>query len=93
MRFAISSATSSSVTLQPDGNVIANYTTSPVYIGSIPISNIDPDKDTGTIALFVIKFMLGTLKESDITSVLADRTWAASPINLITWQQTTDRLR
>ena len=61
-----------SVTLQPDGNVIANYTTSPVYIGSIPISNIDPDKDTGTIALFVIKFMLGTLKESDITSVLAD---------------------
>ena len=74
-----------SVTLQPDGNVIANYTTSPVYIGSIPISNIDPDKDTGTIALFVIKFMLGTLKESDITSVLADRTWAASPINLITW--------
>ena len=74
-----------SVTLQPDGNVIANYTTSPVYIGSIPVSNIDPDKDTGTIALFVIKFMLGTLKESDITSVLTDRTWTASPINLITW--------
>ena len=86
MRFAISSRNFFNQSpCNPIGNVIANYTTSPVYIGSIPISNIDPDKDTGTIALFVIKFMLGTLKESDITSVLADRTWAASPINLITW--------
>ena len=27
------------------GNLVANYTASPVYIGSVPINNIDPDKD------------------------------------------------
>lgn len=74
-----------SVTLLPDGNLIADYTTSPVYMGSLPINEIDPDKDVMTIALFVMKFMLGTLTENDINKALTDRSWATSPINLITW--------
>ena len=75
------------ITLQPDGNLVANYTTSPVYIGSVPINNIDPDKDVGTIATFVTKFMIGLLTEKDINNALTDRTWTASPINLITWTE------
>ena len=62
------------ITLQPDGNLVANYTTSPVYIGSVPINNIDPDKDVGTIATFVTKFMIGLLTEKDINNALTDRT-------------------
>ena len=81
------------ITLQPDGNLVANYTTSPVYIGSVPINNIDPDKDVGTIATFVTKFMIGLLTEKDINNALTDRTWTASPINLITWTEESDRLK
>lgn len=81
------------VTLQPDGNLVANYTTSPVYIGSVPINNIDPDKDVGTIATFVTKFMIGLLTEKDINNALTDRTWTASPINLITWTEESGKLK
>ena len=81
------------ITLQPDGNLVANYTTSPVYIGSVPINNIDPDKDVGTIATFVTKFMIGLLTEKDINNALTDRTWTASPINLITWTEKSGRLK
>ena len=81
------------ITLQPDGNLVANYTTSPVYIGSVPINNIDPDKDVGTIATFVTKFMIGLLTEKDINNALTDRTWTASPINLITWTEESGRLK
>ncbi len=81
------------ITLQPDGNLVANYTTSPVYIGSVPINNIDPDKDVGTIATFVTKFMIGLLTEKDINNALTDRTWTASPINLITWTEENGKLK
>lgn len=81
------------ITLKPDGNLVANYTTSPVYIGSVPINNIDPDKDVGTIATFVTKFMIGLLTEKDINNALTDRTWTASPINLITWTEESGRLK
>ena len=65
----------------------------PVYIGSVPINNIDPDKDVGTIATFVTKFMIGLLTEKDINNALTDRTWTASPINLITWTEESGRLK
>ena len=77
------------ITLQPDGNIIANYTTSPVYIGKVPINEIDPDKDVATIAMFVMKFMIAT----DINSALANRTWATSPINLLTWSVNNGKLK
>ena len=81
------------ITLQPDGNIIANYTTSPVYIGKVPINEIDPDKDVATIAMFVMKFMIGTMSATDINSVLANRTWATSPINLLTWSVNNGKLK
>ncbi len=81
------------ITLQPDGNIIANYTTSPVYIGKIPINEIDPDKDVATIAMFVMKFMIGTMSATDINSALANRTWATSPINLLTWSVNNGKLK
>lgn len=81
------------ITLQPDGNIIANYTTSPVYIGKVPINEIDPDKDVSTIAMFVMKFMIGTMKDTDISSALANRTWATSPINLLTWSVNNGKLK
>lgn len=81
------------ITLQPDGNIIANYTTSPVYIGKVPINEIDPDKDVATIAMFVMKFMIGTMSATDINSALANRTWATSPINLLTWSVNNGKLK
>ena len=81
------------ITLQPDGNIIANYTTSPVYIGKVPINEIDPDKDVATIAMFVMKFMIGTMSATDINSALANHTWATSPINLLTWSVNNGKLK
>lgn len=81
-----------SITLQPDGNVTADYTTSPIMIGTIPFNNIDPNKDVTTIAMFVMKFMIGTLNANDINRSLTNRTWEASPRNLITWQDNGDKM-
>lgn len=75
------------VTLQPDGNVIADYTTSPIYIGTVPINEIDPNKDVLSIAMFVMKFMIGTLNANDINKAITNRTWTTSPVNLITWAE------
>lgn len=80
------------ITLQPDGNVTADYTTSPIMIGTIPFNNIDPNKDVATIAMFVMKFMIGTLNANDINRSLTDRTWEESPRNLITWQENGDKM-
>ena len=81
------------ITFQPDGNIIANYTTWPAYYGKIPINEIDPDKDVATIAMFVMKFMIGTMSATDINSALANRTWATSPINLLTWSVNNGKLK
>ena len=37
--------------------------------------------------------MIGLLTEKDINNALTDRTWTASPINLITWTEESDRLK
>lgn len=80
------------VTLQPDGNVIADYTTSPIYINTIPINEINPDKDVLTIVMFVMKFMVGTLNANDINKAVTNREWATSPINLITWAENNGKI-
>lgn len=73
-----------SMTLNPDGNITAQYTTSPLQIGSSTFDNIDMSNPE--FMMTIMKILFGTLSPEDITQVTEGRTWSeTSPLNLVHW--------
>ncbi|WP_195406560.1 DUF4925 domain-containing protein [Bacteroides congonensis] len=76
------------ITLQADGNIIANYTTSSLQIGDKKIDEIDMTNDMTTLASFGMKILgLSKLTIEDIEKAInkSERKFDISPINLVTW--------
>ena len=73
-----------SITLNSDGNITAQYTTSPLQIGSSTFDNIDTSNPD--FMMTIMKMLFGALTPEDITQVTENRTWSeSSPLNLAHW--------
>lgn len=74
------------ITLQPDGNIVAEYTNDPIYIGNIKVEELA--ENIGSLFMIFIRFIGGTVTETDVFTVIAKHTsWSSSPINLATWSE------
>ena len=74
------------ITLQPDGNIVAEYTHDPIYIGNIKVEELA--ENIGSLFMIFIRFIGGTVTETDVFTVIAKHTsWSSSPINLATWSE------
>lgn len=82
------------ISLQSDGNIIANYTTSPIQIEDKKISEIDPDADMGALAGFGLKILGTSLTFEDIEIGIneSERKFDNSPINLATWANVNNKV-
>lgn len=79
------------VTLQPDGNIIAEYTNDPIYIGNVKIEDLA--ENISSLFMIFIKFVGGTITEADVNTVVAKHTsWSSSPLNLVTWSESNGKL-
>lgn len=82
------------ISLQADGNIIANYTTSPIQIEDKKISEIDPNADMGALASFGLKILGTGMTYDDIQKGInkSERKFEVSPINLATWAEVNDKV-
>lgn len=79
------------ITLQPDGNIIAEYTNDPIYIGDVKIEDLA--ENISKLMMTFIKFVGGTVTAADVDKVVAKHTdWSSSPINLVTWNENGSQL-
>lgn len=79
------------ITLQPDGNIVAEYTNDPIYIGNIKVEELA--ENIGSLFMIFIRFIGGTVTETDVFTVIAKHTsWSSSPINLATWSENEGQL-
>lgn len=81
------------VTLSPDGNIIADYTTDEMQIGEQKFSEIDMDNQDSmdklmqfiSVKLFFPVELGGGFSVADIESVTTGRTYTSSPRGLVYW--------
>lgn len=76
------------ITLSDDGNILADYTTSPLVVDGMQFNEIDMSNEEtmGKIIGFAFKIIGGQLTADDIKAAIKNRTWSnSSPINLAYW--------
>lgn len=80
------------ITLLPDGNIIAEYTNDPIYIGNVKVEDLA--ENIGSLFMLFIRFIGGTVTETDINTVIEKHTsWSSSPVNLVTWSENAGQLK
>lgn len=80
------------ITLQPDGNIIAEYTNDPIYFGNVKMDELA--ENINKAMMVFIKFVSGTITTQDVNTVVGKHTlWSSSPINLVTWNEDNGKLK
>lgn len=84
-----------SVTLEPDGNITAEYTSDELQLGEQKFSeiNMDDPESMGKVSTFIMmKLMFNTMSEEDIIAATQGRNYTPSPRGLAFWYLKNDLL-